>query len=60
MCSVSTLCKQKNSCYRFRKIPHEHWQPYSMLYEPHPNDPNIKCVNFVSIEGKPIKEQNDL
>ena len=48
----------KISCYRYRKIGSD-YQSYAMLYEPHPNDPSIKCVNFVAIEGrKDLKELN--
>jgi hypothetical protein len=52
MCHTLKECRQKNNCYRFRKIPHEYRQPWADLKEPHPTDPSIKCINFIVIEGK--------
>jgi len=51
-CAAPLECKQKGSCYRFRKIPHEYRQPWADLKEPHPTDPSIKCINFIAIEGR--------
>lgn len=59
-CTSPECGEHCNNCYRFRCIGNEYWQPYAEMYEPHPNDPNIKCLNFVALEGRknllPIEE----
>jgi uncharacterized membrane protein YgcG len=50
MCT-HTGCRQGLSCYRKRAIA-GHWQSYADLFEPHPNDPSIPCLNFMPIEGR--------
>jgi|GEM_PF-5282708 hypothetical protein len=54
MCQPSICCNQRQSCYRYRMIPNEYRQAYAHLYEQHPSDPSIKCINFVAIEGRRI------
>ena len=56
MCEAPNQCTQKQSCYRFRKVPQEYLQPYAMLYDPHPEDPSVKCINFIAIEGRRISD----
>ena len=59
MCSPYEGCKQKDSCYRYRMIPNE-YQCVAYMYDPHPSDPSIKCVNFVSIEGRKINAPKEM
>jgi len=33
MCSTLFDCGKKNECYRFRKEPHEFWQPWADMYK---------------------------
>jgi len=44
-------CRQAMNCYRKRAIDCE-WQSYADMYEPHPTDPSIPCLNFWAIEGR--------
>ena len=59
MCEAPDKCTQKLSCYRYRKVPHEYSQPWAMLFGPHPNDPAVKCINFVAIEGRRVREMKE-
>lgn len=53
-------CKQEISCYRKRALGSE-WQAWADMYEPHPTDPSIPCLNFWALEGRsdiePAKER---
>jgi hypothetical protein len=39
-------------CYRKRAVADEFRQAYADMFEPHPNDPSIPCLNFWALEGR--------
>jgi hypothetical protein len=53
MC-VHKGCRQEISCYRKRAIASD-WQSMADLYEAHPSDLSINCINFIAIEGRKIE-----
>lgn len=57
MC-VHEGCKQAMQCYRKRAMLSD-WQSWADLYEPHPTDPSIPCLNFWAIEGRRDIESMD-
>jgi hypothetical protein len=46
-----TCCRQAMWCYR-KRARNSEWQAWDDMFEPHPTDPSIPCLNFWAIEGR--------